>query len=106
LHRFLLRFVAARLFRDADQHVVRRTELLQLKLTELQRPDCRAHFGEVGRTGFSLHLNQRAADKIDTEIEPMEEVQEDRRDRQHRRYGKADAPEAHEIEFGIVGNDA
>jgi hypothetical protein len=36
----------------------------------------------------------------------MEEVQEDRRDRQHRRYGKADAPKAHEIEFGIVGNDA
>ena len=30
----------------------------------------------------------------------------DRDDRQHRRQRKADAPEAHEIELGVVGNDA
>jgi len=35
----------------------------------------------------------------------MKEVEEDRGDRQHRRHGKADAPEAHEVELGVVGND-
>jgi hypothetical protein len=35
----------------------------------------------------------------------MEKEQRDRRDRQHCRHGKTDAPEAHEIEFRVIGND-
>ena len=65
-----------------------------------------AHLGEIGRPRFGLHLHQRAADEIDAEIQPVKEIKQDRHDRQHRRNGKADAPEAHEVEFGVVGNDA
>jgi hypothetical protein len=36
----------------------------------------------------------------------MIEEQQDRHDRQHRRNGKTDAPKAHEVELGVVGNDA
>ncbi len=106
LHRRLLRLVAAGLLGNADQHVVGRAELLQLKFAEMQRADGRAHLGKIGRPGFGLHLDQRAADKIDAEIQPVEEVQQDCRDRQHRRNGKADAPEAHEVKSRVIGNDA
>jgi hypothetical protein len=33
----------------------------------------------------------------------MKEEQRDREDRQHGRHRKAHAPEAHEIELGVVG---
>jgi hypothetical protein len=36
----------------------------------------------------------------------MIEVEQHCQDRQHRRNGKADAPEAHEVETGVVGDDA
>ncbi len=52
-----------------------------------------------------LNLHQRAAAEIDAEIEPRMEEQDDRHDRENRRDWKADAPEAHEIELGIVGDD-
>jgi hypothetical protein len=55
---------------------------------------------------FRLDLHQGAADEIDAEIEPVKEVQQDRRDRQRRRDGEADAPEAHEVETSVVGDDA
>jgi hypothetical protein len=36
----------------------------------------------------------------------MEEIQRDRHDRQDRRNRETDAPEAHEIEFGVIRDDA
>jgi hypothetical protein len=36
----------------------------------------------------------------------VEEIERDRQNRHQRGNGKADAPEAHEIEFGVVGYDA
>ena len=105
-HRLLLRGVAAGLLGNADQHVVGRAELLQLHLAEAEPAERRAHLGEVGVAGLGLHLDQRAALEVDAEIQPVEEIERDRQDRQQRRNGKADAPEAHEIEFGVVGDDA
>ena len=55
---------------------------------------------------LALHLHQRAAHEVDAEIQPVEEIQRDREDRQQRRNRKADAAEAHEVEFGVVGDDA
>ena len=106
LHRLLLRRVAAGLLGNADQHVVRRAELLELKIAEVQPSDRAAHLGKIGRSGFGLHLHEGAADKVDAEIQAVKEVQQDRRDRQHRRYREANAPKAHKVELGVVGNDA
>ena len=105
-HRRLLRLLAAGLLRDADQHVGRRAELLELHLAEAEPADGLAHLGEIGRTALRLHLHQRAADEVDAEIQPVKEVEQDRQDRQQRRHRKADAPEAHEIELGVVRYDA
>ena len=106
LHRLLLRLLAARLLRDADQHVGRAAELLKLHVAEAERrPSSRAS-GEIGRSRLRLHLDQRAADEIDAEIQAVEEEQQHRRDRQNRRHREADAPEAHEVELGVVGDDA
>ncbi len=105
-HRRLLRLVAARLLGDADQHVGRRAELLQLHFAKAEPAQRRAHLGEIGGAGLGLHLHQRAADEVDAEIQPVEEIEQDRQDRQQRRHRKADAPEAHEIELGVVGYDA
>ena len=104
--RRLLRCVAARLLGDADQHVVGRAELLQLHFAEAERVERGAHLGEIGRARLGLHLDQRAALEVDAEIQPVDEVKRDRQDRHQRRHRKADAPEAHEVEFGVVGNDA
>ena len=101
----LLRRIATGLLRDPDQHVGRAAELLQLDVAEIETRQCRAHLGKVGRSGLRLHFDQRAADEIDPEIEPVEEVQHDRDDRQHRGRRKADAPETHEVKFGIVRDD-
>ena len=101
----LLRLLAAGLLRDADQHVGRGAELLQLHLAETESAERRAHLGEIGRPGLRLHLDQRAADEVDAEIEPVEEEQQDGDDRQHRRDRKADAPKAHEVELGVVRDD-
>ena len=105
-HRRLLRGLAARLLRHADQHVGRRAELLQLHLAEAEAAERRAHLGEIGGAALRLHLHQRAAVEVDAEVQPVEEVEKDRQDRQQRRHRKADAPEAHEIEFGVVRYDA
>ncbi len=61
---------------------------------------------EIGRTGLRLNFDQRAADEIDAEIQAVEKEQQHRDDRQHSRDRKADAPEAHEVELGVVRNDA
>ena len=83
----LLRLLPARLLlRHADQHVGRRAELLQLHLAEAQSAQRRAHLGDVGRSGPRLHLDQRAADEIDAEVQSVEEEQQDGDDGQGRGY--------------------
>ena len=99
-----MRRIAARLLGDAEQHVGRVAELLQLHLAETEAVHGLAHLGEIGRP-LGLQLDQRTADEVDAEIQPVSEEQDDRQDRQHRRHRKADAPEAHEIEFGFVRYD-
>ena len=74
---------------DADQHVGRRAELLQLHLAEAQPAQRRAHLGEVGRSGLRLHLDQRAADEIDAEVQAVEEEQQDGDDRQRPRTSES-----------------
>ena len=106
LHRRLLRCVAARLLGHADQHIGGAAELLQLHFAKTEAAERRAHLREIGRAGFGLHFHQRAADEVDAEIQAMGEEQRDREDRQQRRNRKADAPEAHEIEIGVVRHDA
>ena len=64
-----------------------------------------AHLGEIGGAALRLDLDQRAADEVDAEIEPVKKEQQDRDDRQQRRDRKADAPEAHEVELGVVRDD-
>ena len=83
-----------------------RAELLQVKIAEIEPGHGRAHLGEIGRAGLGLHLHQRAADEVDAEIQAVEKVEQDRRNRQQRRDGEADAPKAHEVELGVIGNDA
>ncbi len=104
--RLLLRCFSARLFGDPDQHVVRRTELLQLHFAETQRSERSAHFRKIGRRRLRLDLDQRAAFEVDAEIQSVKEIKRYRDDRQQRRHRKTDAPKAHEVEFGVVGNDA
>ena len=87
------------------QHVGRTAELLQLHVAQPESAQRRAHLGEIGGPALRLHLDQRAADEVDAEVEPVKEVQQDRDDRQHRRDRKADAPKAHEIELGVVRDD-
>ena len=104
--RRLLRLVAAGLLRDADEHVGRGAELLELGFAEAEPVDGAAHLGEVGGSRLRLHLDQRAADEIDAEIQAVKEVQHDGDDRQRGRDRKAHAPEAHEIELGVVRDDS
>ena len=104
--RRLLGLVAARLLGDADEHVVGRAELLQLHFAEAERAERCPHLGEIGLRRLALHLHEQAALEVDAEIEPVEEIERDRHNRHQRGNRKADAPEAHEVEFGIVGNDA
>jgi hypothetical protein len=52
-----------------------------------------------------LYLDERTADKVDPEIEPVKEIEGDRDDRQQRRNWEADAPKAHEIKLGVVRDD-
>src|SRR4051812_12021408 len=77
----LLRAFAARLLRDTDQNIGRRAELLQLNVAKPQSAERRPHFGEIGWAGFRLYLDQRAAHKINAEIEPVKEIQCNRQDR-------------------------
>ena len=53
-----------------------------------------------------MDFDQGSTDEIDAEIQPIEKEQQHRGNRKHRRHGKADAPEAHEVELGVVGNDS
>ena len=98
--------VAAGLLGHTDQHVARRAELLELNLAETEAAQRRTHLGEIGRTRLLLHLHQRAADEVDTEVQAVREIEHHRHDRQQRRHGEADAPEAHEVELGVVRDDA
>ena len=75
LHRRLLRGVAAGLFGNADQHVGRAAELLQLHVAETETAQRRAHRGDVGGAGLGLHFQQRAALEVDAEIQPVGEEQ-------------------------------
>ena len=84
-----------------------RAELLQLDFAETEPVERRAHLGEIGGPGLRLHLDQRAADeKSMPKFSPWKEEEQDRQDRQRGRNRKADAPEAHEIELGVVRYDA
>src|SRR5262249_54971355 len=103
--RGLLRLLAARLLRDADQHVGRAAEFLQLHVSQAEPTQRRAHLGEIGRAALRLHLDERAADEIDAEVQPVKKVEQDGDDRQRRGYREADAAEPHEVEFGVVGDD-
>ena len=80
--RLLLRHLSARLFGDADEHIVRRTELLQLHFAEAKRPERGAHLRKIGSPCLRLHLDQRAALEVDAEIQPVEEIERDRDNRQ------------------------
>ncbi len=102
----LLRLFAAGLLGDADQHVLRTAELLQLDVAQPQPAERRAHLGQIGGAGLGLHLDQRAADEVDAEIQAIEKKQQDRNDRQQRGDRKADPPKAHEVELGVVRDDA
>ena len=65
-----------------------------------------AHFGKISGPGLRLHLDQRAALEVDAKIQPVEEIKRNRQNRQKCRHRKTDAPEAHEVEFGVVWNNA
>ena len=106
LHRLLLRGVATGLLCHPYQHVGWTAELLQLDVAEPQRAQRRAHRADVGRAGFGLHFQQRAAPEIDAEIQPVGEEQHDREDRKRGRDRKADAAKAREIEMRVVRDDA
>ena len=106
LDRGLLRVLAAGLLRDADQHVGRPAELLQLHLAEAERrrasrASCARSAGpDLACTSISVPPT-----KSMPKLRPWIEEQHDRQDRQQRRDRKADAPEAHEIELGVVRDD-
>ena len=98
--------LATRLLRQPDQHVGRTAELLKLHLAEAEPAERGPHLGKIGRPRLRLHLHQRAADEVDAEVQTVKEIKRDRQNRQQRRRRKADAPEAHEIELGVIGYDA
>jgi hypothetical protein len=100
-----LRLFAAGLLRDADEHVGRTAEFLQLHVAQSQSAQSRPHLRKIGRTALGLDLDQSTADEVDPEVEAVKEIERDREDRQQRRDREADAPEAHEIELGVVRND-
>jgi hypothetical protein len=63
------------------------------------------HRGDIGRAGFGLDFEQRAALEVDAEIQSMGKEQRDGENRQRRRDRKTDAAEAGEVELGVVGHD-
>jgi hypothetical protein len=75
-----LRLLATGLLRHADEHIFRAAELLQLDLAQAQTAQRGAHLAEIGCAGFRLHLDERAADEVDAEIEAMKEEQADGED--------------------------
>src|SRR5204862_7877113 len=81
--RVLLRLLPARLLGEADEHVLRAPELLQLDVAEAQAAERRAHFREIGGAGFLLDLDQGPAAEIDAEIQSRMEIQQDGDDRQN-----------------------
>ncbi len=105
-HRLLLRRVAARLFRHADQHIRRSAELLQLHVAEAEAIQGRAHRADIGRAGLGLHFEEGTALEVDAEIQAVSKEQRDRDDRQRRRDREGDAAELREVEMRIVRHDA
>ena len=101
----LLRGIAARLLRDADQHVCGSAELLQLNFAEAEAAERRAERRNIGGSGFALNLKQRAAAEVDAEIQTMREEQNDRGDRQQRRDRKTDPAKPREVELGVIRDD-
>ena len=81
LDRGLLRGVAARLFRNADQYVCRAAELLQLNVAKAETVQRRSHGADIGSARFGLDLEQRAALEIDAEVQPVGKKQRDRDNR-------------------------
>jgi hypothetical protein len=88
-----------------DQHVARRAEFLQLHVAEAQPAQRRPHLGEIRWAGLRLHLDQRATNEIDAEVQSVKEEQQDRDNRQCCRCREANAPKAHEVELGVIRDD-
>src|SRR5262249_13946566 len=81
-------------------------DLLQLDIAHPNPADIRAHGGKVRRCPrLRLDLKYRAADEIDAEVQADEEVETDRQNREYSRGWETHAPEAHEIELGIVRDE-
>ena len=97
--RRLLRLFAARLLRDADQHIAGPPNCCSCTSPSPSPPAscacCAISAGpDLACTSISVPPLE-----VDAEIQPVGEEQDDREDRQHRRDRKADAAELHEIEF-------
>ena len=94
-----LRFLAAGLALDADQHVVGAAELLQRHLAEPKALQARSQLGEIGRLrGRDLHLD--AALEVDAVVEARLDEQHDRGEREERRHADAEIAPAHEGDRG------
>ena len=72
------------------------------RLSEAKAAQRGAHPRKIGDLRLRLHLEQRAADEIDAEVQAQREIERDGGNRSDRRQRKADAPEAHEIELGVI----
>ena len=79
---------------QTDQHVVRRAELLQADLSEIEAAEGLPHRRDIGRT-FGLDVEQYATAEVDSEIQTVEQDKQDRGDDDKRRESQEQLVESH-----------
>ena len=89
---------------DADQHLVRRSERLDLDLAEAQRVELTAQGTQICGVLLGFHLNQRAALEIDAHVEADRGDKNERHDGQECRHEPGDGALTDEIDLGIRRN--
>ncbi len=106
LHGLLLRRVAARLRRDADQHLVGRAESLHLDIAETEPAQRRAYLAKIRLGSLALHLDQGAALEIDAKIQAGNEGQRNGTDHEEDGDDEPDPRHPHEGDARVVRYDA
>ena len=90
--------IQARVRRDADQYVLGRTEILDLRVGKFRAGQRRADRLEIDGGGIA-GLDQGAAGKIDAEVEAAAGERANRKEDQQARNQRGQPPPGHEIDI-------
>ena len=90
---------------EPDQHLGRVAEALHALVGDVLGAQRGADLGEIGRA-LGADLHHHAAREVDAQVQAGVEEQDDRRRGQDRRDDQAHEPAPHEVDAGVVGNQA